>query len=109
MVRLGGIALFVAMALAIAWLPAAAQQQANTTTGAVADIKDVSGKTIATAELREDQGKVQVALSLPSPSPLTGKHAIHIMEVGRCDPPDFLSAGVIFNPFGKNHGILASG
>jgi|SRR5579859_3071468 len=109
MARLAAIAALLAAVLAWSWLPVAAQQQANPTAGAVADIKDVSGKTIATAELKEDQGKVQVALTLPSPSPLTGKHALHIMEVGRCDPPDFLSAGAIFNPFGKSHGILASG
>lgn len=105
----GVIALLVGVVSACLALPVAAQQQANRTAGAVAEIRDVGGKTIATAELKEDQGKVQVALVLPSPSPLTGKHAIHIMEVGRCDPPDFGSAGAIFNPFGKNHGILAAG
>src|SRR6202022_559910 len=57
----------------------------------------------------EDQGKVQVGLVLPSLSTLTGKHALHIMSIGRCDPPDFTSAGAIFNPLGKKHGILASG
>jgi hypothetical protein len=31
------------------------------------------------------------------------------MEVGRCDPPEFSSAGGIFNPFGKQHGLLATG
>jgi len=103
------IALLVGAVSACLSLPVAAQQQANRTAGAVAEIKDVSGKTIATAELTEDLAKVQVALVLPSPSPLTGKHAIHVMEVGRCDPPDFISAGAIFNPFGKKRGILASG
>lgn len=104
-----GIAVMIATLSGLVGLPVAAQQQANPTAGAFADIKDVSGKTIASAELKEDQGKVQVALSLPSPAPLTGKHAIHIMEIGRCDPPDFLTSGGIFNPFGKKHGILASG
>jgi Cu-Zn family superoxide dismutase len=77
--------------------------------GALADIKDASGKTVATAEIREDSGKVAISLLLPSPSPLTGKHGFHIMDVGRCDPPTFVSAGGIFNPFGKRHGILAQG
>jgi superoxide dismutase, Cu-Zn family len=105
----------VTVALAIAWacltlpsLPAAAQQQPGGAPAA-ADIRDATGRTLATAELREDAGKVQVALILPSPSPLTGKHALHIMEIGRCDAPDFASAGGIFNPLGKKHGILASG
>jgi Cu-Zn family superoxide dismutase len=63
---------------------------------------------LASAELREDQGKVMVTLVLPSPSSLSGKHALHVMAVGRCDPPDFASAGGIFNPFGKQHGLLNS-
>jgi Cu-Zn family superoxide dismutase len=89
--------------------PAVAQQQPNPSPSAVADIKDASGHLLANAELHEDRGKVQVALSLSTPSTLTGKHALHVMEVGRCDPPDFMSAGGIFNPFGKQHGLLASG
>jgi Cu-Zn family superoxide dismutase len=105
----------VTVALAIAWagltlplLSAAAQQQ-TAGPAAAADIRDAAGRTLASAELREDAGKVQVALVLPSPSPLTGKHGLHIMEIGRCDGPDFASAGGIFNPLGKKHGILASG
>jgi Cu-Zn family superoxide dismutase len=77
--------------------------------GAVADVKDASGKSLASAEIREDIGKVAISLLLPSPSPLSGKHGFHIMEVGRCEPPNFTSAGGIFNPFGKRHGLLAQG
>jgi superoxide dismutase, Cu-Zn family len=35
-----------------------------------------------------------------------GVHAIHIHETGRCDPPDFESAGGHFNPTGAGHGAL---
>jgi Cu-Zn family superoxide dismutase len=91
--------------LALGWLPVAAQQQ---TDAAAADVRDASGRSLASAELREDQGKVMVSLVLPNPSSLTGKHAVHIMDVGRCDPPDFASAGGIFNPYGKQHGLLNS-
>jgi Cu-Zn family superoxide dismutase len=91
--------------------PVSAHQQPSPTAFATAEIKDASGQQVATAELHEDQGKVQVALSLPlpTPSPLTGKHALHVMEVGRCDPPDFSSAGGIFNPFRRVHGLLSTG
>jgi Cu-Zn family superoxide dismutase len=34
-----------------------------------------------------------------------GKHGFHIHAVGKCDPPDFQSAGGHFNPFGKKHGL----
>jgi Cu-Zn family superoxide dismutase len=33
-----------------------------------------------------------------------GTHAIHVHTVGKCDPPDFTSAGGHFNPLGKQHG-----
>jgi Cu-Zn family superoxide dismutase len=100
------ISIAVAVVSACLSLTARAQSQAS---AAVADIKDASGRSFATAELNEDSGKVAISLILPSPAPLTGKHGIHIMEVGRCDPPDFLSAGGIFNPFAKRHGLLAQG
>jgi superoxide dismutase, Cu-Zn family len=33
-----------------------------------------------------------------------GVHAFHIHQTGRCDTPDFKSAGGHFNPTGKQHG-----
>ena len=33
-----------------------------------------------------------------------GTHAVHIHTVGKCDPPDFTSAGGHFNPGMKQHG-----
>jgi len=35
----------------------------------------------------------------------SGIHGFHIYSTGRCDSPDFESAGGIFNPFGTSHGI----
>ena len=34
-----------------------------------------------------------------------GIHGIHVHAVGRCDPPDFASAGPHWNPADKKHGI----
>jgi Cu-Zn family superoxide dismutase len=34
-----------------------------------------------------------------------GIHGIHVHSVGRCDPPDFASAGPHWNPLGKKHGM----
>jgi len=33
-----------------------------------------------------------------------GWHALHIHEIGKCEPPDFKSAGGHFNPDKKEHG-----
>ena len=72
--------------------------------GATANILDASGQLIATAAFREGSGEVLVTLSFPQPPVLSGAHAIHINNAGRCDPPDFASSGIIFNPFNKQHG-----
>jgi Cu-Zn family superoxide dismutase len=72
--------------------------------GATAEVRDTANRLVATAEFREGRGEVLITLRFPSPPVLSGTHGIHIDEVGRCDPPDFLSAGNIFNPFGKKHG-----
>jgi len=34
-----------------------------------------------------------------------GIHGIHLHSVGRCDPPDFASAGPHWNPAGRKHGL----
>jgi Cu-Zn family superoxide dismutase len=34
-----------------------------------------------------------------------GSHGFRITGTGRCDPPDFASAGGDFNPFGRAHGL----
>jgi Cu-Zn family superoxide dismutase len=72
--------------------------------GATADVRDAAGRLVATGEFREGRGEVLIVLSFAVPVGLTGTHAVHIEERGRCDPPDFLSAGADFNPFNKGHG-----
>ena len=34
-----------------------------------------------------------------------GLHGLHVHAVGRCDPPDFASAGPHWNPTAKKHGM----
>jgi Cu-Zn family superoxide dismutase len=34
-----------------------------------------------------------------------GVHGIHVHSVGRCDPPDFASAGPHWNPASRKHGL----
>lgn len=74
------------------------------TVGATAQVHDSANRLVATADFREGHGEVQITISFSSPPVLSGTHAIHILETGRCDPPDFTTAGNIFNPFNKKHG-----
>ena len=72
--------------------------------GATTEVRDAANRLVATAEFREGRGEVLITIRFPSPPVLSGTHGIHLHEAGRCDPPDFLTAGNIFNPFGKKHG-----
>jgi Cu-Zn family superoxide dismutase len=86
-------------------LAASAQTPAVT---AAAEVRDASGRLIATVALREVSDQVLLNFTFPDRSALTGAHAIHIHETGRCDSADFATAGGIFNPFGKQHGLKNS-
>ena len=87
---------------------AAAQTPAPTAApGAKATLKDASGKTVGEATLRESPAGVLVKLELQGVP--AGTHALHIHTVGKCDPPDFMTAGGHFNPTTMKHGLLASG
>jgi Cu-Zn family superoxide dismutase len=74
--------------------------------GASAQVHDRGGRLVATATFREAPDQVLINLTFPDRSAVTGTHGIQIHESGRCDLPDFASAGGIFNPFGKQHGLL---
>jgi Cu-Zn family superoxide dismutase len=72
--------------------------------GATAEVRDASNRVVATAEFREGRGEVLITLAFPNPPVLSGTHAIHINDTGRCDPPDYTTSGNIFNPLNKKHG-----
>lgn len=69
---------------------------------AAAVLYDAQGKKVGRAELYEKPGGLAVVVRVKGLPP--GRHGMHIHEVGRCDPPDFQSAGAHFNPAGKQHG-----
>ncbi len=67
-------------------------------------LKNAQGETIGTAILSDDSnGGVQVRLDVRNLQP--GRHAFHIHQFARCEPPTFASAGPHFNPDGKKHGL----
>src|SRR5712691_28121 len=72
--------------------------------GATAEVRDAAGRLLANAEFREGRGEVVITMIFPSPAGLTGTHGLRITSVGRCDPPDFTTAGPGFNPLNKKHG-----
>jgi Cu-Zn family superoxide dismutase len=70
---------------------------------AKASLADAQGKDVGTATFTPAKGGVRIQVQLANLPP--GKHGIHVHAVGKCDPPDFKSAGGHFNPAGKKHGL----
>jgi Cu-Zn family superoxide dismutase len=71
---------------------------------ATADLKSAAGQSMGSATFTQQADGVRLNVTvkgLPA-----GKHGIHIHAVGKCDGPDFASAGGHFNPETKQHGAL---
>ena len=68
-----------------------------------ARLVDAGGGLVAEARLRPAEGGVAIELEIYDLPP--GERAFHIHERGRCEAPDFKSAGGHFNPFGSGHGL----
>lgn len=66
-------------------------------------IVNSEGKEIGTAELTETKKGVKIRLILSGLEP--GEKAVHFHEIGKCDSPNFTTAGVHFNPSDKEHGF----
>ena len=71
--------------------------------GAPMALVDASGRSVGTVTAYQSAGGVTFridAAGLPH-----GVHGLHVHAVGRCDPPDFKSAGHHWNPADKKHGF----
>lgn len=70
---------------------------------AVAPLRDAEGRVMGMALFVQEAQGVRISVTVKGLTP--GEHGIHIHAVGKCEPPDFLSAGPHFNPTNKKHGL----
>ena len=71
---------------------------------AVAILHDAQGSTVGHATVSTTKDGLNVALDvsgLPA-----GAHGAHIHATGKCDAPDFATAGGHWNPTGMHHGSM---
>ncbi len=69
-----------------------------------ATVYDSQGKEVGMVMFEEVEAGVSVHVMLYDFVP--GVHGFHIHETGKCEPPDFVSAGGHFNPLKAKHGFL---
>ena len=68
-----------------------------------ATLRDAQGKVVGTATFTPGDGGTRITVAVAGVAP--GPHGFHVHAVGKCEGPDFKSAGGHFNPAGKEHGI----
>jgi superoxide dismutase, Cu-Zn family len=79
-------------------------QPDTTPNTASAEMKNATGQSVGTATFTEVPGGVRILLEVKGVPP--GTKGLHIHEVGRCEGPQFTTAGGHFNPDKKQHGSL---
>lgn len=73
---------------------------------ATATLMRSDGLAAGTARLQEDGTTLVLRLQATGLPP--GPHGVHLHAIGRCDPPDFASAGSHWNPSARQHGSANS-
>jgi superoxide dismutase, Cu-Zn family len=72
--------------------------------GVTVDLQDRAGQSVGGARLEPDGEGVRVSIRVTGLTP-NAEHGLHFHNVGRCEGPDFQSAGPHFAPEGRQHGF----
>src|SRR6476619_2362216 len=91
------------LALLIPILASACSYAPEPKGGPAMPLVNASGQTVGSIRAWQTAGGVTFRVEASSLA--HGVHGVHVHSVGRCDPPDFASAGPHWNPAGKQHGM----
>ncbi len=67
-------------------------------------LRNAQGQVIGNALAVREGQVVKVSMTVRGFTP--GTYGVHLHETGRCEAPDFTSAGAHWNPAGRQHGRL---
>jgi superoxide dismutase, Cu-Zn family len=70
------------------------------------ELRDSRGTSVGSARIADMPNGVLIVTDVTGVPP--GERGLHIHDIGRCEPPDFESAGGHFNPTKANHGFSAT-
>ncbi len=85
---------------AVTGLSAAAAQPA----AAGISLRNAQGQMVGSAATARSGNAIRVSVTVRGFRP--GTYAVHLHQTGRCDAPDFTSAGPHWNPTERQHGRL---
>ena len=71
--------------------------------GGQVQLWSATGSSVGSATLMNESGGTRLKVTVNGLP--TGQHGIHIHETGKCELPDFMTAGGHFNPTSKQHGL----
>src|SRR5580698_10095947 len=95
------VPLLAAVASASFAVSAGAQASAKPM-NATAILIDTGGHKVGTVKLSDTPKGLTIKGNVQGLA--AGTHAVHLHTVGKCDQPDFLTAGPHFNPTNMQHG-----
>ena len=82
---------------------ASSAPRAEPAADATATMRTATGVSLGTILFRDTGSGLRITAQLTGLP--AGMHGIHLHAVGRCEAPDFASAGGHFNPTGSEHGL----
>lgn len=70
---------------------------------ATASLADAAGRPSGKVSIRNDSGRY--VMSVEATGLAAGSYAMHFHQTGKCDAPEFITAGTHWNPAGRQHGL----
>lgn len=77
--------------------------------GATVELKNAKGEVVGTIRAQAMRGGNGVRLTGQLMNLPPGEHGFHIHMTGKCEPPDFTTAGGHLNPGGNKHSLASKG